>query len=101
MLSSDTDTSIRPLPSTQSGAACVLTKTLSAVLPDAERMHHSYVNMVFDNDPTAEHERLAKLSNKQRRRISGGLPCKCLTASDIASVLPACIMFQQHYQHGK
>lgn len=40
------------------------------VLPDAERMHHSYVNMVFDNDPTAEHERLAKLSNKQRRRIS-------------------------------
>ena len=34
-------------------------------------MHHSYVNMVFDNDPTAEHERLAKLSNKQRRRISG------------------------------
>ncbi|KAL3143939.1 hypothetical protein ABBQ32_003754 [Trebouxia sp. C0010 RCD-2024] len=40
------------------------------VLPDADRMHHSYVNMVFDNDPTAEHERLAKLSNKQRRRIS-------------------------------
>lgn len=40
------------------------------VLPDAERSHHSYVNMVFDNDPTAEHERLAKLSNKQRRRIS-------------------------------
>jgi len=27
--------------------------------------------MLFDNDPTAEHERLAKLSNKQRRRISG------------------------------
>ncbi len=46
-----------------------------AVLPDAERMHHSYVNMVFDNDPTAEHERLAKLSNKQRRRISGMLTC--------------------------
>lgn len=49
----------------------MLTYTLPAVLPDAERMHHSYVNMVFDNDPTAEHERLAKLSNKQRRRISG------------------------------
>lgn len=55
---------------------------MPAVLPDAERMHHSYVNMVFDIDPTAEHERLAKLSNKQRRRISGGhlLPCTNLTA---------------------
>lgn len=40
------------------------------VLPDAERSQHSYVNMVFDNDPTAEHERLAKLSNQQRKRIS-------------------------------
>ena len=49
----------------------------SAVLPDAERSHHSYVNMVFDNDPTAEHERLAKLSNKQRRRISGMAPLTC------------------------
>ena len=47
---------------------------LFAVLPDADRMQHSYVNMVFDNDPTAEHDRLAKLSNKQRKRISGALP---------------------------
>lgn len=48
--------------------------------------------MVFDNDPTAEHERLAKLSSKQRRRISGAgwVPCECLTAPHMASVLPAC-----------
>ena len=59
----------------------LLTFTWPAVLPDAERMHHSYVNMVFDNDPTAEHERLAKLSNKQRRRISGMVlvPGQCST----------------------
>ena len=55
-----------------------------AVLPDAERSHHSYVNMVFDNDPTAEHERLAKLSNQQRKRISGATLCKLLLAVTIA-----------------
>lgn len=59
----------------------LMTFAFPAVLPDADRMHHSYVNMVFDNDPTAEHERLAKLSNKQRRRISGErlVPCQCWT----------------------
>lgn len=63
-----------------------------AVLPDAERSHHSYVNMVFDNDPTAEHERLAKLSNKQRRRISGLLT---FHLPDFVTVGLFCIMLGQ------
>ena len=44
---------------------------LTAVLPDFERWPDNYVHISFDNDPVADHPRLAQLSPAQRREYAG------------------------------
>ena len=42
-----------------------------AVLPDFERWADNYVQISFDNDPTADNARLARLEPAQRRQLAG------------------------------
>lgn len=42
-----------------------------AVLPDYQRWPDNYVHISFDNDPTADNPRLAKLDAAQRRELAG------------------------------
>ena len=42
-----------------------------AVLPDFERWPDNYVHISFDNSPTADNPRLAKLDAAQRRELAG------------------------------
>jgi hypothetical protein len=43
----------------------------AAVLPDMERWRDNYVLMVFDGEPTADHERVARLPADEAKRIAG------------------------------
>ena len=55
----------------------------AAVLPDMERWKDNYVLMVFDGEPTADHERVARLPADEAKRIAGVpvRPCHCPPSS--------------------
>ena len=52
-------------------AECFDAGARAAVLPDMERWRDNFVLMVFDGEPTADHERIARLLADEAKRIAG------------------------------